>query len=279
MSKKRILNVTSRKKRNGMLTYTNQQTTLVPFTKGPLLLRGGPATNGIPNNIGYVMWRPTAMDLTESTGASNTVTNTAQRTSQICFMRGLSEHIRIETNSGNPWFHRRICFASKDGTFLLRSGSDASGTERDQVASGAIETSDGFQRLAANMLVDTLSNTVLNQKGVLFKGAEGVDWDDVISAPIDTTRVDLRFDKTWIYRSGNERGIVRQHKMWHPMNKNIFYSEDETGDSNTTNDFSVADKRGMGNYHVLDLFSQGAQGATTDLLSFRCNSTLYWHEK
>nr|QTE03606.1 MAG: capsid protein [Gemycircularvirus] len=278
MSKKRILNTTSRKKRNGMLTFTNQQGSLVTIKQGPLILPGNPATGGVPNNIGYVMWRPTAMDLT-SGSANNTIANSAQRTATTCFMRGLSEHIRIETNTGNPWFHRRICFTARDSSFYTLSASDTSGTDSNVIASGSVETSNGWQRLAANMISGGLAQTVLNQKGVIFKGAEGVDWDDVISAPIDTARVDLKFDKTWVYRSGNASGTLKEHKLWHPMNKNLVYDDDETGAAMAENNVSVEDKRGMGNYHVLDLFSQGSSGSTSDLLSFRCNSTLYWHEK
>lgn len=218
------------------------------------------------------------MDLVIGSGG-NIVSQEAARTATICYMKGLSEHIRIETNTGNPWFHRRICFTSRDPTFLLRNSSDASGTERDQIASGVFENSAGNQRLAANMVIDTLSQTYLAQKGVIFKGAEGVDWDDLIIAPVDTARIDVKFDKTFIYKSGNERGILREQKLWHPMNKNLVYDDDQSGATQITADQSVRDKRGMGNYHVLDIFSQGASGATTDRLSVRYNSTMYWHEK
>jgi len=280
MSTKTILNKTSRKKRNGMLTWTNQQTTQTALKQGPLILAGGASINGAPNNIGYVMYRPTAMDLSDGTGgANNSIVNQAQRTSQICFMKGLSEHIRVETSSGNPWFHRRICFTSRDDVFILRNPSDPSGTERDTIANGSVETSNGWQRLAANMLIDTLAQTVLVQKGVIFKGAEGVDWDDVITAPLDTTRINVKYDKTFVYRSGNASGILKEAKVYHPMNKNLVYDDDETGSVESTASYSVKDKRGMGNYFVLDLFSQGASGNAADRLSIRYNSTLYWHEK
>lgn len=279
MTKKRILNTTSIKKRNGMLTWTNQQNTAVAIKQGPLILVGGPSTGGAPNNIGYVMWRPTAMDLTSSSGGANSIVNQSVRTSTTCYMIGVSEHIRVETSSGNPWFHRRICFTSKSPLFYLRNSADPAGTERDQMAAGALENSNGFQRLAANMIIDTLPQTLLAHKGVLFKGAEGVDWDDVITAPVDTARVDVKYDRTWVYRSGNQAGILKEHKLFHPMRHNLTYDDDESGESMSTSTVSVGDKRGMGNYHILDLFSQGTSGVTTDLLSIRFNSTLYWHEK
>jgi len=258
-----------------MLTYSNQQGgALTALAQQPLVIPGG-ANN---QNLAYIHYRPTAMDLITGT-TPNYYIRDAVRGLQTVYMKGFSEHVRIETNTGNPWFHRRICFTSRDPTFLTAANSDPSGTERSQVASGSIETSDGRQRLAANMLADTLPQTYLNHKSVIFKGAEGVDWDDIISAPIDTTRIDLKFDKTWVYKSGNERGILREHKLYHPMNKNLVFDDDESGATMATADYSVTDKRGMGNYFVTDIFSQGASGATTDRLSIRFNSTLYWHEK
>ena len=225
------------------------------------------------------MFRPTAMDLTDSGNSANTVVQSTQRTSQTCFMKGFAEHIRVETSSGNPWFHRRICFTSRDDAFIFRNSADTVGTERDQIAAGAIETSNGWQRLAANMLIDSLAQTVLAQKGIIFKGSEGVDWDDVITAPLDTTRINVKYDKTFVYRSGNASGVLKEAKVYHPMNKNLVYDDDESGSTQSTATYSVKDKRGMGNYFVLDLFSQGTSGAAADRLSIRYNSTLYWHEK
>ncbi len=277
MSTRSILNKTSRKKRNGMLTFANSTTAgaIAPVTQAPLTIQGSASGN----TLGLVHFRPTAMDLTDNGTAANSIVNEASRTSTVCYMRGLTENIRIETSTGNPWFHRRICITNRDPLFYTLAASDPSGTERSYAASGAIETSNGWQRLASNVLLDTMSATTALWLTVLFKGAQGVDWDDYITAPVDTTRVDLKFDKTWVYRSGNERGILRERKMWHPMNKNLYYDDDELGASETTRDFSVRDKRGMGDYHIFDLFSQGSSGSTSDLLKIRFTSTMYWHEK
>lgn len=173
MTKRKILNTTSRKKRNGMLTFSNSTNAgvLATISQSPLTIAGSPTGN----NLGYVHFRPTAMDLSDNGVAANTVSQQSQRTASTCFMRGLSENIRIETSSGNPWFHRRICFTSRDARFILKSASDAAGTDRAAAASGAIETSSGWQRLAANMHLDTLSNTISTFNEVLFKGAQGLD--------------------------------------------------------------------------------------------------------
>lgn len=277
MTKKRILNATSRKKRNGMLTFANSTVTgaLAAVSQNPLTIAG--SSSG--NTLGIIHFRPTAMDLSDSAGGPNSVVNQASRTSSVCYMRGFAENIRIETSTGNPWFHRRVCITSRDRIFNFRNDTDPSGADRDYAASGAIETSNGFQRLASNVMTDTLSATYNRWLGSLFKGQQGVDWDDFITAPMDTTRVDLKYDKTWIYRSGNERGVLREKKIFHPMNKNLYYDDDENGAGEVTVNYSVTDKRGMGDYHIFDFFSQGSSGNSADLLKIRFTSTMYWHEK
>lgn len=282
MSTKSILNKTSRKKRNGMLSFsnTNASGVISPLAQNPLTIVG--SNSG--NNIGLIHFRPTAMDLTSPGGGGNPIVDVAARTSSTCFMRGFAENIRIETSSGSPWFHRRICITTRDLLFLSLASGDTSGSERQSYASGFIETSAGFQRLAANVQLENsptpqFANTISIWLSIMFKGKQGVDWDDFVTAPIDTTRVDLKFDKTWVYSSGNERGVLKEKKLWHPMNKNLYYADDENGAGMDTITASVTDKRGMGDYHIFDFFSQGSSGSTSDLLKIRFTSTLYWHEK
>lgn len=114
---------------------------------------------------------------------------------------------------------------------------------------------------------------------ILFKGSQGVDWLDPILAPVDTSRVDLKYDKTQRLCSGNQSGMFKEVKLWHPMNKNLTYQDDESGEVMTTSVFSVDDKRGMGDYMVLDLFSSLLGTSTSDILSVTYQASLYWHEK
>lgn len=278
MSTKSILNKTSRKKRNGMLSISNTQATGNPdvFAQQPLTLIGSPGGG----NLGIVHFRPTCLDLAQPNGNANTISLTSQRTASTCFMRGLAENLRIETSSGNPWFHRRICITSRDERFRFSQPGDNTGIQATAIASGSIETSNGWQRLAANAQAGSeLTNTIITWLDLIMKGRQSVDWDDIISAPVDTTRVDLKFDKTWVYRSGNDSGILKEKKLWHAMNKNLYYADDEQGAGVETYNYSVTDKRGMGDYHIFDFFSQGSSGTTDDRLKVRYTSTLYWHEK
>jgi hypothetical protein len=267
MSKKRILNITSRKKRDTMLTWTNTTPTGAQVTPR----QDAAIVNG--NSGGYFLWCPTARDLLLGDNLAP-VANESARTSTSCYMRGLSEVIRIQTSSAQPWFHRRICFTYKGIDPFQRTFPGDTGAQQ-----LFIENSNGYARLMLNSQVNNTPNYINNANSIIFKGAQGVDWSDVITAPTDTRRITVKFDRTWTYKSGNASGTVRETKLWHPMNKNLVYNDDEAGTSESTGYYSVDSKAGMGDYYVLDLMS-GGQGATaSDLLRLDLSSSLYWHEK
>lgn len=134
-------------------------------------------------------------------------------------------------------------------------------------------------RLWFNIDVNNTPNLRNQVDAIIFKGAKGVDWNDIIVAPVDTRRITLKYDKTRILRSSNANGTVREAKMWHPMNSNLVYDDDESGDLEASSYSSVESKAGMGDYYVLDLISAGTGGGTSDALLIQGNSTLYWHEK
>lgn len=221
------------------------------------------------------LWIATAQDLTEQSGANATVAEEACRTSSTCYMRGLSEHIRIQTSSNIPWFWRRIVFTVKGPALRTFSQQDTPVSKFNR----SLDTTNGVQRLLFNETVNTQTNTINDHDSVIFKGAKGVDWTDVMLAPVDTRRVTLKYDKTRTFQTGNERGILKEFKLWHPMNHNLVYADDESGDGEVTNPYSVDSKPGMGDMYVMDLIGSGLGGAAGDLLNFFTSSTLYWHEK
>lgn len=273
--KKAILNLTSRKKRNTMVTYTNTSSTGAGNTSlaiGDLFIKG--------DTGGFVLYSPTEMDLTDNSGNPDTVANQPGRTASTCYMRGLSERVRIQSNSGSPWFWRRICFCAKDPRrFSLYASADVPTIPNGGWASHT-ETSNGFQRSSINQFVNgTVSGYLVNVYEALFKGQQNVDWNDPVTAPVDTRRVDLKYDKLVTITSGNASGAVRDCQLWHPMNKNLVYEDDENGSVMKEAFNSVRDKQGMGDYYVLDLVVPGSVAQATDILQFKMTSTMYWHEK
>lgn len=265
MSRKRILTITSRKKRNGMLSWTNT-------TPAGSLTTPSASNYNVRGDVGgRSLWLATAMDLSSSPTSNNTIAQQAARTATTCYMVGLSEHIRIQTNSNVPWFWRRICFTVRGSEFLTAFGTDT--------FSPYVETSNGMQRLFRNMLLESNSQTIDAQDSILFKGVRGVDWTDQIIAPVDTGRVTVKFDKTWTLKSGNESGTVVERKLWHPMKQNLVYGDDENGEREDTSFFSSRSKAGMGDYFVMDFISGGALANASSVLLLQSNATLYWHEK
>jgi len=265
MTKKRILNATSRKKVDNMISYSNV-TTANPQGSGTYANTGAvmPATQT------YVFpWCATARNLDTSLGAAKgTVSDVATRTSQTCFMRGLAENVEITTSDGLPWQWRRICFTFKGVAFV----NGISGTGQ----SLALETSSGYVRVV-NTAYGTNPISVI--QGTLFRGAAGVDWSNIMTAPTDNTNITIKYDRTVTIAAGNEDGMIRNYRMWHPMNKNLVYNDDEQGGTEAVSAYSTTGKPGMGDYYVFDFFQPRTGGTSSSVLRFEPSARLYWHEK
>lgn len=272
MSTKALLNVTSHKKRNGMLTYSNTLNTGASqgLSMNTAYVNGAQATS-------FFVFIPTAMSLAAPNfGAINPIGFESRRTSTTCFMRGFSEHLRVQTSSALPWFHRRICFTVKGiNAFTSLIGDSPLQNWRPYYD----DTNNGSERTWFNETINTMPNTIALQQAMLFRGTTGVDWNDLVTAPVDTRRVDVKFDKTWVLKSSNGDGTLVERKLWHGMNKNVVYDDDESGSTETASYFSTSDKRGMGDYIIVDLFQPGVGSTASDILNVFSNSTLYWHEK
>lgn len=273
MSRKRILNVTSRKKRDTMQSVSNTN----PASGATAAISNNPGTvNGA--NQGFFVYCPTARDLSLFNGNVGAVAQEATRTSTTCYYRGLSENIRVQTSSSQPWIWRRICFKYRAYSIGFYAPS-ASDTPLQNQNSPYYENSNGMNRLWLNQNVNGVGNTIAVEYGLLFKGQRFTDWSDPITAATDSRRLDICYDRTRVIQSGNANGVIRDFKMWHPMNKNLVYDDDESGDVENQSPWSVGDKRGMGDYFVVDIVSGGAGATSTDLIQFNSNASLYWHEK
>ncbi|WGO62811.1 capsid protein [Genomoviridae sp.] len=270
MTRKRILDVTSRKKRDTMMPMTYNNALGVPtntLSSGiPIPLQGG--------RVNMLYWCATARDLTSSLG-KNTVTEDAARTQTSVYMRLLSERIRIYTSSASPWFWRRIVFSGKGPDFWSSVAESAPPAPRNAY----IETSFGLGRLLQQFdAAGGLPNQQAALFARLFKGANQIDWSDPMTAPTDSRRVSVMYDKTTTIRSGNQQSAALITRRTHYFNKNLVYDDDETGANEDQSFFSVESKQGMGDVYIVDLFN--APTATgSELLYFYPEASLYWHEK
>lgn len=227
------------------------------------------------NSTGIYLWQATARDLTPGTsGGLASVANESSRSATNTYMRGLAENVRIQTSSGLPWFHRRICFTYKGGNPFRQTYAGDTGASQQYV-----ETSSGMSRLWFNNAINNTPNYLNNIYAVIFKGSQGVDWADLLTASVDNRRVSLRYDRTWTIQSGNQNGVVRERKLWHRMNKSLVFDDDESGLTEDTSYNSVDAKPGMGDYYVMDIILPGQGGSASDVMAISSTSTLYWHER
>lgn len=243
-----------------MLSYTNT-TAANPsgsptYTIGAAVLAGGTAYE--------FLWSPTARDITNLAGVVQPSAISAARTSQTCFIRGVSETVHCQTSSSIPWQWRRIVFTYKGPTFVNGAPTNTA---------LATETSNGMVRVVNSWAASAVP------RNLIFKGVQGTDWNDAIIAPIDTTNITVKYDKVMTIKSGNDMGINIVKKFWHPANQNLVYNDDEFGQTEQTSFFSTPSKPGMGDMYIYDLVFPSLGATTTDLLSWEPCATLYWHEK
>lgn len=261
MSRRSLLNTTSRKKNDTMLTWGN--ITVANPVGGTAF---SPAAPVLVGNQQYVIpWCATTRDLNNSVGGANIVINRAERTATTCYMRGLAERVRIQTTDGMPWQWRRVCFTLKGPS--IRNLSDSTHTISTETNPG------GWRRNVSNW------SNIGGLTEFMFRGTVDVDWNDYYSAPLDTTRISVMYDRIRTIAAGNEQGCARTYKMWHPMNHNLVYDDDENGDGEVTGSVSTPGKPGMGDYYVVDFFLARSGSTSTNRLIFNPEASLYWHEK
>ena len=263
MSRKRILNITSEKHKDNMCNYTNTVPDPVrggtSYSSSAAILVGGET---------YIFpFIATARPGSDPNGQPAYPIEEAARQSDTCYMRGLKERVQVQTSTGIPWQWRRICFTMK-GDRLYRS--DSAGYR------WSLMTSAGVVRVVNNFAGTVPGSAIVD---LIFDGANGVDWISPFTAKTDNDVITVKYDRTRIIQSGNSNGVMRNYTMWHGMNHNIMYDDEEYGDTGTAKAYSVNGKQGMGDYYIIDIISAGTGATTTDRLSFQPEATLYWHEK
>jgi len=236
--------------------------------QGPLTITGNSTVAGFTEHM--VCWLPTARGL-------GTVPEATERNTQTCFMRGLAEKINISTDTSLPWVWRRIAFTLKGLAIIRRDGTNTNVLPFLDVAPN------GYVRLSRNLTSAGASadNEAIAEQitSLIFDGAYGTDFTDLTTAKTDAQHVSVKYDRTISLRSGNDSGIQRVFKMWHPMNKNLVYDDDEVGGDIFGNAISTTGKPGMGDYYVVDIFKAHPAASPLDHLLFDPMATLYWHEK
>lgn len=258
MSRRRILNVSSQKKQDNRLTWSNANNTANPPTQ-----QGATLTAGNTYMIAHI---PTAMDRTDS---SNVLLPNLPNYRQVDnpFMRGYRERVQLVTDTPSQWVWRRICFTYKGPNIATNVTS---------TAPLWLETSaNGFVRSAASILGTNVGTALINE---VFKGTISVDWNSYFTAPIDTNRVTLKYDKIRTLHADAVSGHAHHVKLWHPMNKTLYYRTDENGPGLSDSVLSSSGNYGMGDYYIVDIF-ESVTATTDNHMTVSYEGTLFWHER
>ena len=220
MSKKRILNLTSTKKRDSLAFY---DPTNVTATERTISSSGS-------TNVNIYLYSPTARQYENSDDPTD-------RSRSTIYWKGYREIGNFTTNSAVPWEWRRIVFEAK--------------SLRVEAAHGL--TSSGYRRFTAPFGDVAILN-------ILFEGSGAGDSTRLIHGKIDTQRVKLHYDRKVVLRSGNDGIHYRQYKHYFPFNSNMYYADDENLDSMVSNNWCSDTRKGMGNIFILDMFRCCAPG-------------------
>ncbi|AJD07516.1 capsid protein [Sewage-associated gemycircularvirus 1] len=236
VSRKRVLNMTSTKKRD----------TMVPGNTFPPLPTNVGALSVTSDVPALVLWCATARSLSDTPTAAFTMPINTQRLSQAPFIRGVKETITIRTDTSNAWRWRRVVFTLKglppgftDTSDILRVFSQIDD------GTGTVE----YQRVNTALpfpLVADVYAFMFRGFGINNVSATPRDWIDPITAPIDTARISVMHDKVTNIRSGNDTGVVQTYKRWHGVNRNLHYNDQEIGGQMTSSPFSTTAKPGCG---------------------------------
>lgn len=257
VTRRRILNVSSEKKSDARLPFTNVQAPgSLPSQTIPILSGGQTYT---------FIYIPTAMDKTPSTATDQDVGNYRSRTD--VYMRGYRETVRARTQFGEGWIWRRIGFTFK--------GDSIWGNATSTLPVYLEASPNGWTRPVSN---HTLQLTGNNLNDLIFKGTAGVDWSDVMQASLDTTKISVKYDKTMTITGRNGQPRFQYFKFWHGMNSNFYYDDEENGADETSRVTHTQGQQGMGDYYIVD-FLECASTSSGITMEWLPQGRLYWHER
>nr|UBJ26238.1 capsid protein [Giant panda feces-associated gemycircularvirus] len=270
--RKAVLNATTFKKRDTMITTTNATTSgpSTTYTNSPAIITANTSTDTTVNHPTVFLWCATARDLTDSNSVPAARENQTTRTSTTPYMKGLAEKIEIQTSSGAPWQWRRICFTYK---------GSLPGAAQTTTFSVFRESNTGYGRMLNSPAGNRNGGAQYDLFFLLFRGQNSTDWMDPMTARTDPTRVSIKYDKTVTVAAGNESGCIRKYSRYHPMEKTLVYDDDESGPNMSPAYYSTQGMQGMGDYYIVDMIRSRYGAGSSDVMVFGVNSTLYWHEK
>lgn len=273
ISKRRILNITSRKCQDTLLSITNIHSDGVINLANPSPLPLISPLTFKGNNLAVTLHCITARPLNLSVAGPD---NPAGRLSNQCFIRGFKERLDFRLAAGETVQWRRVVFAGK--------GISAFNTAIVSTADGPADWQpDGHRegesfRSMINLNAHSKYANVLAGISALFKGESGIDYVGIGNAKLDRTNYNILSDHTVNVCPTTTAPYAKTFNRWHPINKTIVYLHDESGnDLGANSKFSTTSKLGCGDIYVLDFYT--GIGSATTLHQVASQSTIYWHER
>lgn len=259
MTRRRILNVTSRKKVDTMLPVVVQEdaTTTV-----------GPWSSAVPLMCLFI---PNARQTRTS------ITNPAVRNSSDIFAVGYKEKVQVTVNGGGTFMWRRVVFYLKGEDLRQAMNSSNAGNIPLQLYN---QTTEGGCRRVIGALEGT-TNAREELQAYVFRGQSGLDWNNELTAPLDTRRITVKSDRTRVIRPGNDTGASRMYNLWYPIRRTISYEDDLESDVVGDRPFSTIGLRGIGDIYVMDIMSIVTDQTEAPYTEYTFNpeGSFYWHER
>lgn len=271
LTRRKLLNITSQKKRDNMLQVW--QPSLLPGDRtrdqaGPISITAQAGPNWI------FLWHASARTNQNVPGVYGTKNDVSTRTAQTAYIRGLLETYHFEGQDSKPFIHRRIVFTHY-GTELQR---DRNSAEQGRY----FDNLDIYGVTRATTVVQNGADTVgnwprRNLVELVFAGEEDIDWFDLTTAKTDTRRVRVLSDRRRAIHAPNDQGILRANKTWLPVNKSLIYNDEENAGGRNMSHYSADTRRSIGDIYVMDVIQLPTNFDST--LTMNVQSTLYWHER
>lgn len=260
MTRRRIHEITSKKKRDNMLTFSNvniPRTPPAPIIGTAALLQGG-------GPYYHMTWSPTAREKSITAGTESHVIDESSRTASTTYVKGLRERISIQSNSAASWTWRRIVFEYK-GTAAYFG----------PIYPLDVLTTNGYARGLVEITGTALSATT----GLVFDGQAGTDWRDPLNAKVDTSLITLHSDKTMVLQPELSTGLTKNLTRYYSFEKNLHYQEDEVGGETLNGKYAQQGKNGMGDVIIYDIIAPKGGSTFADQMTIDIQATYYWHEK
>lgn len=247
MSRRHILNITSQKKQDTMISVN----AISPITVG-----------GYVGTTAQLLFCPTYRNRdADSTGANEDPQ--AGRTSQHTYAKGIREKIFFTTAGGSPVRWRRIIFSTKNDLFSI--------VNKYQFSSGV-----GVRSRPVLALSGTEIGTL---QAECFEGTPTTDYIGSLDGKLDPDKVTIHKDMNMVINPGNSNGSTKMMNFYHPLEKNLTYRDNEVGNESSSSPFAEQRGKGLGNVFIWDIFEVVVSTTPETQVQFLPNTTYYWHEK